>query len=364
MFGLGTGTFTANWSGGTGPYDVSWNFGGAATNPAAANNVVGTTNSQTVTFVDLASEQTFQVTVTVTDSLGISGSATANITVGPTQNAAPTISATVSGSTITVTVADADGDNVTVTAGTPTGAVTISPATQTVTGGNGSVDFTFSATDFFAGATGASVDFTADDGNGGTATATASPLNAAGLDVADNTLLDVPTSNSTTVGSSVTHIVATGALPNPFKQATGVSIIFPAGTDYTADSFGWGIPDDPSDPQDAEDGIWTLVGATPAGQPDDPFIVPFTSTGGDTYYQFVCVPLGGANVAANTEFVGGEQAVLNYGVTYSATGSFEQTFLDQDGGNDTTYYQATGDTTNRLWGSHTQTGVNSVVDVT
>jgi hypothetical protein len=362
MFGLGTGTFTASWFGGTAPYTIAWDFGGAATNvPAAAAT---SPSSQTVTFVDLAAEGTFTVTVTVTDNNGVSGTASATITVGATQNQAPTITVSVAGSTVTATVSDADGDDVTVTPSNFGGGVSTSTTPVTVTGGNGDAVFNFSADDFFAGATSGTATFTADDGSA-TATADASGISAPGVDVPNDTLVAVPLAGSASVGDEVKFVFATGDLPNDFRLATGVSPTFPTGSAYVTSTFDFGTPA-PGDPaingtatadQSTVDGIWTLVGASPGPVPDA-FLPEFTSTGGETYFTFPLVPFGGSNVAANTDIAGANQALFNIRVEFTAAGTYTLGFLEQDGGSNLTFYQS--DATVRYWNDITNAGGGSV----
>jgi hypothetical protein len=366
MFGLGTGTFTASWFGGTAPYTIAWNFGGAATDvPAAAAT---SPSSQTATFVGLAADTTFTVTVTVTDNNGVSGTATATIVVGPTQNQAPTITVAVAGSTVTATVADADGDPLTVTAGNFGGGVSTTTAPQD--GSSGTVVFNFSADDVFAGAAAGTATFTVDDGTA-TATADATGITAPGIDVPNDTLLAIPLAGSATTADVVKFVLATGDLPNAFRLATGVSPTFPTGTAYVTSTFDFGGPaaGDPAvNPtatadQSTVDGIWTLVGASPSPVPDA-FLPEFTSSGGDTYYTFPLVPFSGSDIAANAAIDGANQALCNIHVSFSAPGNYTLGFIEQDGGSNLTFYQT--DATVHYWGDITNAGgtVDTSIDVT
>lgn len=341
LFGNENATFTVAFQNGTGPYTIDIDFGGAAV-PNVSDAPATSPFSTTVTLVDLAAAQSFTATAVVTDSTGIAGRAsTLTFNVGATRNAAPSIdSITVAANVVTVTVSDPDGDTVTVTLDSATGGLQGTPASR-----SGSGDFTFSASDVFAGATGTAT-FTADDGNGGTDTDTSGTITIAPLVLPNDALGAIPLATSATTADTVKIVVATGPVANPFQFMTGVSVVFPTGCDYAGNSYDYGAPVagdpglNPVEDKDQEtvDGIWSTVnpaaGFLGVGDnllvPDTALPAPFT---GSSAIDFNITPLGGSDAPAGTAGI-----LFNFNLEFSAAGSYKLDFLLFDEVN-RTYYQ-------------------------
>jgi hypothetical protein len=351
--GLGNATAQVTWAGGTGPYTVSFNFGGAATNPAAVANATSPTSTG-LTFVDVpaAAGQDFTATVTVTDSRGFSDTETITVHVAVTPNVPPTIdSIVVAGAQATVNVSDADGDALTITLDSTTGGLSGSPASAPGPAGV----FSFSVADIFAGGSGTAT-FTVSDGIASD-TDTSGTITIAPLVLPNDALGAVPLVSSAGVGDTVKVIVATGPVADLFQFMTGVSVVFPAGCDYDANSYDYGAPvpgDSPLNPtedkdQETIDGIWTTVNPTSGFlgvgdnllAPDTALPAPFDS--GFSARDFNITPLGGSDAPVGTAGV-----LFNFNLGFSAPGAYSLKFLDFDEVQ-RTYYQSNGTPGNLLW---------------
>jgi hypothetical protein len=352
LFAQNNGDFSVSWTSGQAPYTISWNFGGGA-DPNTVGPVAATSpNSQTVLFNNNAGG-TFTVTVTVTDSLGQSGSGSASYTYGVLQNQPPTIDSVTGDGTasITVTASDPDGGNITISVTNPAG-LTANQASAVVASG-GSADFSFSADDFFAGGSG-TTDITADDGAGGTDTASASIV-APAIVLAADTLYAIPLVSSAGAADTVTIVVATGVPANPFQFMNGCRVTAPTGFDYVATTFNVGVPGGGAGDVD---GFWS--GMNPGGGfllPPDNFIVGTDLGGGSTGIDFNVTPIGGSDVTTD------EGALFNFGATFSA-GTNTLGFQDVSGVS-RTYYTDSNAAPDRFWGDITNNhaGIPNSVDV-
>jgi hypothetical protein len=344
LFGMQTSTWTAAWSGGTGPYTIAWNFGGGATNiPAAAATSPATATS---TWVDSAVAANYTVVVTVTDSQNVPGTATATVAVGPTQNLPPVIgTVAVAGGTLTVPVTDGDGDDVTVTVANFTG-ITPDNTTQTVTGGAGNAVFNFTADDLFAGGT-SSVDITAADVPAGATDTDTANVTVPGITLTANGLHAIPLQSSVNVGDPVTVVVATGTTGSSFQFMKGAGLVMPDDATYVANSFNCGAV---GGNRDDADGAWATI-TTNGGfllGPDaliQPGPNPDASLpAGTVRYDFNVTPLGGSDVAS------AEGALFNAQFTFATAGSKTFTFQQFNGVN-RSYYSDFANGTDTFWGS-------------
>jgi hypothetical protein len=342
LFAQNNGDFSVTWTSGQAPYTITWNFGGGA-NPNTVGPVAATSpNSQTVLFTDNAGG-TFNVSVTVTDALGQSGTSPATTyTYGVLQNQSPTLTIASGDGTASITVhgVDPDGDAITVTATAPTG-MTTGPAQTIPAGAGGDVTFSFSATDLFAGGNGTAT-FDGDDGNGGTAQATANAV-APAINLADDTLYAIPLTGTANTGDVVTVVVATGVPANPFQFMNGCRVTAPTGFDYEANTFNIGVTGGAAGDVD---GFWT--GMAPGGgfllAPDN-FIVGTDIGGGLTGIDFNCTPIGGSDVTTD------KGAIFNFGATFAA-GTNTLGFQDVQGVS-RTYYTDSNAAPDRFWGDIT-----------
>lgn len=345
-------TWTANWVGGTAPYSVSWNFG-ADFNPATAAvaSTAGTSDSQTVLMTNNAGA-TGNVSITVTDAQSLPGTDTAAYAYGVLLNQSPTLTVTAGNGTTSITVQadDPDGDSVTITPTAPAGFTT--GAAQTVASG-ATATFNFSASDIFAGGTG-TADFSGDDGNGGTATASATVTSPALVLVAD-TLYAIPLQSAGGTADVVTIVVATGIPANPFQFNNGTRVTAPTGFTYESNTFNIGLPG--GDAGDV-DGFWTNM--APGGgfllAPDN-FIAEVDLGGGVTGISFNCTPIGGSDRTTDSG------AIFNFGATFAA-GTNTLGFAQADGPIKRTYY-SDGAATEYFWGDITNNhaGIPNSVDI-
>jgi hypothetical protein len=244
----------------------------------------------------------------------------------------------------------------TVTLDSTTGGLRGSPARSGVIHGFGSAEFTFEPADIFAGGNGTAT-FTASTDRGGTDTDTSGTITIAPLALPVDALGAIPLAAEASVNDTVKIVVATGPLADLFQFMTGVSVVFPAGCDYSANSFDYGAPvagDPPLNPvedkdQETADGIWIVVnpaqGFLSVGDnllaPDTALPAPFDS--GFHARDFNITPLGGTDAP-----VGSAGILFNFNLEFTAPGSYALQFLDFDEVS-RTYYQSEGTPGNLLW---------------
>jgi hypothetical protein len=358
--GGGSGNFVVNITGGTGPFEVTYTFSDCVTPRTTTRNITGRSDTLSVTFDDVTSDTNCSLTVNVEDAANRTGSRTRTFVLRPGGggggNTAPQLSTTVDNAagTITVGVIDADGDDVTVVA-TPPAGLTVDNASQTATGGSGDLVFTFSATDPIAGGSG-DVTFAADDGNGGTANATAT-ITIGGATLAADTLYAIPLQSSVAAGDPVTIVVATGVPASPFQYVNGTRVLAPdtSGFTYVDNSFNVGVPGGQAGDVD---GIWSDMNPSGFLLAPDSFIQE-TPVGNQTALDFNVTPLGGNDLTTS------EGALFNFQATFSTPGTYQLGF-QQFETVDRTYYTDVNTAPARYWGDITNVhaGVNSTVTVT
>jgi hypothetical protein len=347
-------TWSASWVGGTAPYSISWNWGGGANpNTAAANGIAGTTNSQTVTMVNPSQTDSanYNLTVTVTDAQGLGQPATFAYVVDPTLNTAPVITATnFAAGTLTVSVTDAEGDDVTVDI-TPSAGISAGSTSDVVAGGNGDATFSLSADDIFSGASG-TVDITATDTPGDTDTASQA-VNIAGITLIADTLIAVPLSGSSSTGTGVRVVVATGVPANAFQFMNGVGVTVESDAQYVATTFNAGAVGGAAGDVD---GFWTAM--APGGGfllPPDNFIQASDIGGGQERWDFNLTPIGGSDQTT------AEGALFNFEFSFSAAGTKTLGFQEFETVN-RTYYQD-GSNNEHFWGDITNSSVPNTITV-
>lgn len=361
--GGGQGTFNVSIVGGRGPFTLTYTFSGCTTPLTHTRTTNTTTDSLTVTFLSSDETENCTVTVDVRDADGLTGTTGARpFTVGPSLNEAPTITATANGTNIDVTVSDPDGDTMSVVATAPAG-FGINPPSQTVVA-DGTVTFSTTAADIFAGGTG-TFSFTVDDGNGGTATATASVTHA-GVVLLDDTIYAIPLQSSVAVGAPVRIVLATGDPAQPFQYQNSVGLFFPSasGATYVDDSFDTGIPDGDDDADSPIDGIWAIM------NPADGFLLgPDSFNRGNTYvddnlgsitrFDITVTPNGGSDI-------NGAGALASIEVTFSTPGTYTPNFVRTSApdGIDRTYYQDGSQTMNHYWSDDNNADSNAPHTIT
>ncbi|MCC7477773.1 hypothetical protein IT575_04880 [bacterium] len=346
LFGDLDATFKVKWEGGTAPYSISLDFGGAAL-PSVESQPASSPFAVTRTLVNLAAAQSFTAVATVTDANGFGQPATLAFNVGALRGPCDGFAIdgiSVVGNQVTVSGYDSDGDKVSVTLDSVTGGLVGHP--ERVDSESSSIDavFTFEAGDLFAGGTGTAT-FTLSDEDC-TDTDTSGTITVEPFYLPDDTLAAVPLIDHATVADTVKVVIATGPTANPFQFMTGVSILFPPGCKYVANSLDYGAPV-PGDPglnpaadkdQESVDGIWTTVYPASGflGLGDNLLVPDKVIAGWPPDYSaidFNITPLGGGDAPAGTAGL-----LFNFNLEFSAPGVYQLDILLFDEVN-RTYYQ-------------------------
>jgi hypothetical protein len=348
LFGSEGFTATAAVTGGSAPYTYSWDFGGAST-PSPSVSPAGATTMITQTFVALAAQTNFTISVTATDGNGVTSTATQQITVGATRNILPTIDSAVydaAARTLTVTVSDTDNGETLTVAATPSAGLAVDAATKVAAAtGPLTAVFNVTATDFIAGATGTIAVSVTDSHGGVTNLAQDVAVNIPAVTVPADTLVALPTSGSAATGADVQVIIITGVPANPFQYMVGAGLTIESDATYVANSFDVGAADATPDTGAVNpvDGIWAAM--NPGGgfllAPDN-FIQSTDIGGGRERWDFNITPLGGSNLTTD------EGVLFNAKFKFSA--ACTKTFGFQDvSGVKRTYYA--DDAAEYFWGN-------------
>ena len=337
LSGSETANFSASVIGVNGPFNISWNFGGAATNTTSSLATAGT-STVGVTFVDLAATQSFTATATVTDGANVTQSDSVTFSVRETQNAAPVItSATFAAGVVSVVASDADGDALTFSATVVSGNVTLGgPSNATAT----SADFSVSPGDIIAGGNFV-VNVVASDG---TASDNADVNGSFGaFPLAADTLYALATAGSASAGGNVRIAVATGDTANSFQYMNGCGVTCESGASYNKKSFDTGDIDGDTEPGAPIDGVWADMGASDFLLPNDSFIVGTDIGGGISRTDFNVTPLGGSDITANG-------LLFSFEYTFASAGTYNLGF-EAVNVVSRTYYQDSSAATDFFWGN-------------
>lgn len=274
-------TWRVTWSGGTPPYTIEMDMGGGATADIAAGTAATSPFEHDFTMV----AGDFTYTVTVTGSLGTSGTVSGSYTVASTQDAPSIDDVTYADGVLTVTVSDPDGDTVTVSVTEPAG-LAVDALSKEATGGT--AVFNWSATDPIAGGSGDTT-ITADDGQGGTDTATAT-ITIDPLSIPAGGLAAVPLATTATTADTVTVLVTSGDFSNPFLYMNGVGVTVDSGAAYVDTTFNVGAP---GGAQLDVDGVWTAASPDSFLVPTDFMIQENDIGGGRVRIDFNVTPING-----------------------------------------------------------------------
>jgi hypothetical protein len=252
---------------------------------------------------------------------------------------------------LTVTVSDVENDDVTVTVTEPAGLM-VDATSKVVSGGNGSVDFNWSAEDIIDGGSG-STDITADDGAGGTDTDSAT-ITIGGISIPDGALAAVPAMTSATTADIVTVVVISGAFSNPFQYMNGAGVTVNSGAAYEDGTLNVGVP---GGGQMDPDGVWTAVGPDSFLLPNDFMIQENDIGGGMVRIDFNVTPIGGSETST-----GG--ALFNFGLNFGSAGTYDLGFQEFQDVKRT--YFSDGASTEYNWDdiSNNYTGVPNSINVT
>lgn len=338
LFGQETARFSAAVIGVNGPFELDWNFGGAASNEHSTLAVAGTATID-VTLVGLAMATDFTATVTVTDSAGVSQSDSVTFTVGEAQNMSPeteedfntgTGSGEPRGNTdpvftsvehvagnVFVTTEDAEGDYVILKAELLSGDVDLAgPFRET---GEGAEFHLFPqkrniSTDF-------ELRLKAFDIYGGKAEQLLSG-SIEPFSIRPDSIYAMPAANKLFSGEDVLVTVSTGKTANPFQYMNGVTLSCDPGAEYVAKSLDFGSADEQIDsfgPVDPLDGVWAAV--NPQGflrAPDEWHRMEGNGTGLD-FISFNITPLFGSDTTA-----GGD--LFNFRLAFNEVGTYRLGF--------------------------------------
>lgn len=328
MNGGANADWSVAWQGGTAPYTIAMAMGGGATD-VPAGTVAVSPFAQTFMMVNPSTTDpaTYTYVVTVTDVDGFFGVATAQYTVGPTLNIAPTIDdLAYAAGTLTVTVSDVDeAGTLSVGVEVPAG-MTVDAATKDASQVSGATaTFTLGAAVALDGASG-DVVVTVTDSAGGTDSDTIA-VTIAGmvLDMPAGALGAFAMSSAGTVGGDpVTIVIITGDLDGaePFNFCDGVGFTVNQGADYAAGTFNIGAVGGNAD---APDGIWGSMSPLPIGfiMPQD-WMMAWTALAGDPTMgriDFNATAIGGSGITTVTD-----GAILNFGLEFSTAGTYDLGF--------------------------------------
>jgi hypothetical protein len=361
--------FSVSFTSGQAPYTISWNFGGGA-NPNSFGPVAATSpNSQLVEFT--GADGTYTVTVTVTDSLGQSGTTSSTYRQGtgeytppsdddlvlpppPPANNPPVLQLLSGDGTnhISIQASDADGESMLITAYPPTGAAADNPE-QTVSGGAGELQFDFSiGSDYDYYTSG--VYFVATDTTGEEGNYLAANL-AVPQRVPPNTIYAVPLQETAAPGEAVTIVVFTSIPDHSFQFMNGCRVTAPTGFSFVRNSFNVGAP---GGEPGTLDGLW--LGMLPASGfllPPDGFIVESALEFERTAIDFNVTPVGGHDVEAACG------ALFNFQATF-VVGKNHLSFQSVSGVS-RTYYTDSNAAPDRFWGdiANNHPGIPNSVEV-
>jgi len=343
---------TVTWSGGTPPYTVACDMGGGTTE----NIPAGTPATSPFTHQFTLIEGTYTYTVTVTDAIGVTGTASHTYTVaGPGLPNANIDNVSFADGVLTVEVSSYYSNtyldvSVTVPAG-----LAVDRGWKAATQTTGTAIFYWSATDVLAGGSG---ETQIEAYECGISTDWATQLiEIPPLSIPDDTLVAVASTGEATVGGEVTVVVACGDFPpdKPFQYMNGVAVTVEEGATYVDGTYNVGaIGGEWKD----SDGLWGDMSPLPGSYllPDDFMLVeaPVDGEAGRIFIGFNVTPIGGGEVTT-----GG--AVFNFGLTFDQPGTYTLGFLEfQDVKR--TYY-SDGDSSEYFW-SDALVGVQNTIDVT
>lgn len=352
MLGGVDANWTVSWTSSSGPFTVAWDFGNGA-NPNTVNNAAVAANNNAVTVNMLNASVTdnanYTVTVTVTDSLARSNSATLAYVVGPTPNLNPVIDSAVyteATRTLVVTVSDPDNaQTLDVEVTVPTG-LTVDDATKTASQtGPLTASFVWGAEDFIAGGNGTTT-ITVTDQDNGTATTTAN-ITIPPIVLAADTIYAIPTAGTAAQADTATIMVMTGVPANPFQYLVGANVTMPDWVTYAANTFNVGAVGGAAG--DA-DGIWGPdgmgVGSFLMGPDSFMFGQEKADFGqaGRHRLELTVVPLGGSDIT------GESGALCNFGVNFGQAGTATFGFVQATPPIDRTYYRDAANN-NYYWGT-------------
>ena len=315
LWGSNSEMFRVEWQDGTAPFTISLDMGGGTTRNVPAGTPAESPFENWFTFMNPFSghTETFEFTVVVTDSIGRAGTFTGTYGVYPSEISRPEIvNVSYVDQVLVVTVSNVDGDDVIVTVTEPAGLI-VDETSKVLLGGNGDVEFYWSAVNCITGASGMTEiksENTQEAIDTDTATITIAPIA-----IPAGALAAVPLYPVATPDDVVTVVVISGGFSNPFHYMNGVGVTVESGATYADGTFNVGAPG--GDLLTA-DGLWADMSPLP-----DSFLVPHDFLliqendigGGRVRIDFNVTPIGGGNHT-------GGGALFNFGLEFDHAGTY------------------------------------------
>jgi hypothetical protein len=316
------------------------NMGGGTTANVAAGSPAATPFTQTFTMVNpgTSASATYSYTVVVTDSQGLSDTATGTYTVGPSPNSPPVIDDAVyteATKTMVVTVSDPDdGETLTVDVTVPPSLSVDSVSKVAATTGPLTASFVWSTTDLFAGADDTTT-VTVTDSGGATDTTEVNIFFPGNIPA--DTLFVYPSPTTVAVGEPVTVLVLTMVPAHPLQFINGIGLTMPDDASIVTGSLDYGAL---GSSVGVVDGYWAAM--NPSGfmlQPAD-FQMPTPIGGGRERWDFNIVPLGGSDQTTasgalfNVQFTFSTPGVKTFGFQELDALSVKRTYYSDGNGNE------------------------------
>ncbi|GEM_PF-2835096 len=345
MFGEQDAAWEAEWIGGTGPFTIEWEFHGGADDIDPYEASSPALLLATMFNPSMTEDTQYSYSVTVENSEGFHDAVSGEYTVGPGPNLPPEITLAAfefATSTLLVEVDDLNTDeSVTVTVTEPAG-WHVDETEKSYPSGHITAEFSWTADEPVEGKTGMT-HVAAEDSQG--ATAETDALLAMLL---PDTLYAIPLKTQVQVDEPVIVVVASGVLPNPFRDASMISLTVEPGA-----QFGDSSPGTPGG--DGEDGIWSPLGTSTV------HAFSYLGDNGDGLQRLevTLLPFDG------TEIIGAAGSLFCVECTFDSPGTYTFGFKEITGIVKRTYY-TDYDEYEYSWGdiSNTYAGVpNSIVVV-
>ncbi len=345
MAGGQAATWMVTWAWGASPFTISLDMGGGTTSDVSEDAPATNPFTQTFTMVNpsAADSATYTYKVTVTDSLGVSSTATATYSIEPTPNSTPVIESAVypkATSTLLVTVSDPDdNETLTVDVTVPEGLAVDAASKVASATGPLTASFVWRPADFIAGGSGTTT-VTVTDSAGATAS-TGVEISFPLTTVAD-TLYAIPSPTSVAVGEPVTVVVITSVPAHPIQFINAIGLTMPDDSSFVPSSINYGAIGGSAT---AVDGFWAAM--NPGGfmlQPDD-LMVPTPIGGGRERWDFNITPLGGSNQTTDSG------ALFNVQFIFSTPGVKTFSFQEADAASTKRTYYSDGEGNEYFWGA-------------
>jgi hypothetical protein len=326
--GCETANFTVDIVGGKAPYQIAWDFGGAAENTVSIQEIQGS-NTVGIQFIEVYAQTTFTAMATVTDSTRLSDFDLITFSFRETENSMPVLELLEYRDGI-VTVQGYDfapciGGRAPVSfhAYVESGNVSVSP--EYIHNTN-FAEFSVSPIDILAGSL-FTVGVTVDDGSASTSDSISGSFDPFPLE--PDTLYAIATKSRASVNESVRVVVATGLTASPMMYLDEFGVVCESGAQYLHGSFDTGEIDADPDPGIPVDGVWAQLGAASFLILDDRFIGSTDLWNGTRRTDFSVLPLLGRELQVSGVLFNFEYRFRNpgtYTLGFEAVNETSRTF--------------------------------------